>query len=112
MDCLFCKIISGAIPSQKVYESETVVAFKDINPQAPVHILIIPKIHIESLAEITEDTVGVTAEIMLVARQLAQEFHLGKGYRVITKVSDDGDQTVHHLQLHLLGGKKLTEQMC
>ncbi len=112
MDCLFCKIISGEIPSQKVYESETVVAFKDINPQAPVHILIIPKMHIDSLAEITEDTVGVTAEIMLVARQLAQEFHLGNGYRVITNVGDDGGQTVHHLHFHLLGGKKLSEQMC
>ncbi len=112
MDCLFCKIISGDIPSQKVYESETVVAFKDINPQAPVHILIIPKFHIESLAEITEDTVGVTAEIMLVAKQLAQEFSLGSGYRVITNIGDDGGQTVHHLHFHLIGGKKLSEQMC
>ena len=112
MDCLFCKIISGDIPSQKVYESETVVAFKDINPQAPVHILIIPKFHIESLAEITEDTVGVTAEIMLVAKQLAQEFSLGNGYRVITNIGDDGGQTVHHLHFHLIGGKKLSEQMC
>ncbi len=112
MDCLFCKIVAGEIPSEKVYESETVIAFKDINPQAPVHILIIPKMHIESLAAVTEDTVGVTAEIMLVARQLAQEFHLDNGYRVITNIGDDGGQTVHHLHFHLLGGKKLTEQMC
>ena len=67
---------------------------------------------VKSLAEITEDTVGVTAEIMLVARQLAQEFNLGNGYRVITNIGDDGGQTVHHLHFHLLGGKKLTEQMC
>ncbi len=112
MDCLFCKIVAGEIPSEKVYESETILAFKDINPQAPVHILIIPKMHIESLSAVTEDTVGVTAEIMLVARQLAQEFHLDNGYRVITNIGDDGGQTVHHLHFHLLGGKKLTEQMC
>ncbi len=112
MDCLFCKIVAGEIPSEKVYESETILAFKDINPQAPVHILIIPKMHIESLSAVTEDTVGVTAEIMLVARQLAQEFHLDSGYRVITNIGDDGGQTVHHLHFHLLGGKKLTERMC
>jgi len=112
MDCLFCKIIAGEIPSKKAYEDELVYAFHDIDPQAPVHILIIPKFHIESLAEITEDTVGVTAEIMLVAKQLAQEFSLGSGYRVITNIGDDGGQTVHHLHFHLIGGKKLSEQMC
>ena len=112
MDCLFCKIIAGEIPSTKVYEDELVFAFRDIDPQAPSHILIIPKFHIESLAEITEDTVGVTAEIMLVAKQLAQEFSLGNGYRVITNIGDDGGQTVHHLHFHLIGGKKLSEQMC
>lgn len=112
MDCLFCKIASGEIPCEKVYESETIMAFKDINPQAPVHILIIPKMHIESVAEINDDTVGVTAEIMLAARTLAQEYHLDNGYRIITNVGDDGGQTVHHLHFHLLGGKKLTEKMC
>lgn len=111
-DCLFCKIIDGEIPSEKVYESETVLAFKDINPQAPVHILVIPKFHIESLNEITEDNVGVIADIMLVVKQLAAEFNLQNGYRVVTNIGENGGQTVHHLHFHILGGEKLTEKMC
>lgn len=111
-DCLFCKIIDGEIPSEKVYESETVLAFKDINPQAPVHILVIPKIHIESLNDVTDDNIGVVAEVMLVAKQLAAEFNLQNGYRVVTNIGENGGQTVHHLHFHILGGEKLTEKMC
>ena len=111
-DCLFCKIIDGEIPSEKVYESETVLAFKDINPQAPVHILVIPKIHIESLNDVTADNIGVVAEVMLVAKQLAAEFNLQNGYRVVTNICENGGQTVHHLHFHILGGEKLTEKMC
>lgn len=111
-NCLFCKIINGEIPSEKVYESETILAFKDINPQAPVHILVIPKMHIESLNGINEDNIGVVADIMLVIKQLAEEFSLQSGYRVVTNIGDNGGQTVHHLHFHILGGEKLTEKMC
>ncbi len=111
-DCLFCKIINGEVPSEKVYESETILAFKDINPQAPVHILVIPKMHIESLNGINEDNIGVVADIMLVVKQLAEEFNLQNGYRVVTNIGDNGGQTVHHLHFHILGGEKLTEKMC
>lgn len=111
-DCLFCKIIDGEIPSEKVYESETILAFKDINPQAPVHILVIPKMHIESLNGINEDNIGIVADIMLVVKQLAEEFSLKSGYRVVTNIGEHGGQTVHHLHFHILGGEKLTEKMC
>ncbi len=111
MDCVFCKIISGEIPSEKVYESENVVAFKDINPMAPVHILIIPKVHIEGANALDADNVGVVSEIMLAARQLAESFNLDNGWRLVTNVGEDGGQTVKHLHFHLLGGKKLSVEL-
>ncbi len=111
-DCLFCKIAAGEIPSEKVYENERILAFKDINPQAPVHILVIPKAHFDSLDALTEDTADIVSEIMLVIKRLAEEFSLGAGYRVITNIGDNGGQTVHHLHFHLLGGLKLSEKMC
>ena len=111
MDCVFCKIISGEIPSEKVYESENVVAFKDINPMAPVHILIIPKVHIEGANTLDADNVGVVSEIMLAARQLAESFNLDNGWRLVTNVGEDGGQTVKHLHFHLLGGKKLSVEL-
>ena len=111
-DCLFCKIIRGEIPSTKVYEDEKILAFKDINPQAPVHILIIPKEHYDSVNALTEDTAPVVGDIMLVAKRLAEEFHLGNGYRVITNIGEDGGQPVKHLHFHLIGGVKLAERMC
>ncbi len=111
-DCLFCKIAAGEIPSEKVYENERILAFKDINPQAPVHILVIPKAHFDSLDALTEDTADIVSEIMLVIKQLAEEYSLGGGYRVITNIGDNGGQTVHHLHFHLIGGIKLSEKMC
>lgn len=111
-DCLFCKIAAGEIPSAKVFENERILAFKDINPQAPVHILIIPKEHFDSLNALDENSAGIVAEIMLTAKKLAAENGLGDGYRVITNIGDNGGQTVHHLHFHLLGGVKLSEQMC
>ncbi len=111
MDCVFCKIISGEIPSEKVYESENVVAFKDINPMAPVHILIIPKVHIEGANALDADNVGVVSEIMLAARQLAESFNLDNGWRLVTNVGENGGQTVKHLHFHLLGGKKLSVEL-
>ena len=111
-DCLFCKIVAGEIPSEKVYENERILAFKDINPQAPVHILVIPKAHFDSLDALTEDTAAIVSEIMLVIKRLAEEYSLGGGYRVITNIGDNGGQTVHHLHFHLIGGLKLSEKMC
>lgn len=111
-DCLFCKIVKGEIPSEKVFENETVLAFKDIHPQAPVHLLVIPKKHIDSLAALSEGDAALSAELLATASRLAKEFHLTNGFRVVTNVGEDGGQTVHHLHFHLLGGEKLTEKMC
>ena len=110
-DCLFCKIVSGEIPSTKVYETDKLLAFKDINPQAPVHILIIPKQHFDSVNALDEDSATIVGDIMLAAKQLAEEFHLEGGYRLITNIGDDGGQTVKHLHFHLIGGLKLSEKM-
>ncbi len=111
-DCLFCKIIAGEIPSTKVYEDDRILAFKDINPQAPVHILIIPKAHYDSVDALDENSAPIVGEIMLVAKRLAEEFHLDNGYRIITNIGENGGQTVKHLHFHLIGGVKLSEQMC
>ena len=111
MDCLFCKIIAGEIPSKKIYEDDSVYAFYDINPQAPVHFLVIPKAHIGSAGEITAGNSAVVAHIFEVIAKLASELGLANGFRVITTCGDDGAQTVKHLHFHVLGGKKLTEKM-
>ena len=110
-NCLFCKIIAGDIPSTKVYEDETVLAFRDIAPMAPTHILVIPKAHIGSVAEITGDNSGVVAHIFEVIPTIAKAEGLDGGYRVVSNCGDDAGQTVHHLHFHILGGKKLSEQM-
>ena len=110
--CLFCKIIAGDIPSTKVYEDETVYAFRDINPQAPTHILMVPKTHITSVAEVSainDALVGhMFAKIAEIARQEGLEEN---GYRVVSNVGEHGGQTVPHLHFHLLGGKKLPETL-
>lgn len=111
MDCIFCKIISGEIPSEKVFESDKVIAFKDINPMAPVHILIIPKEHIEGADKLDESNVSVAKDIMLVAKHLAKSFNLDNGWRLVSNVGEDGGQTVRHLHFHLLGGKKLSVEL-
>ncbi len=111
MDCLFCKIIAGEIPSKKVYEDDLVYAFYDINPQAPVHFLVIPKEHIESAGEITGENSAVIAHVFEVIAKLASELGLLNGFRVITNCGEDGAQTVKHLHFHVLGGKKLSEKM-
>ena len=111
MNCLFCKIIAGEIPSTKVYEDETILAFRDINPQAPTHILVIPKAHIPSVDGITAENSAVVAHIFEVIPQIAREEGLVNGYRVVSNCGDDAGQTVHHLHFHILGGKKLSEQM-
>ena len=102
MDCIFCKIISGDIPSEKVFENEKVLAFKDINPMAPVHILIIPKEHIDGADMLSDSNADIVKDIMLAAKQIAQSFNLDNGWRVVTNVGNDGGQTVRHLHFHLL----------
>ena len=110
-DCLFCKIIAGVIPSKKVYENENVYAFYDIAPQAPVHILVIPKTHIASADEVTAETANLVAAVFTAIPKIAEAAGLENGYRVITNVGEDGCQSVKHLHFHLLGGKKLSENM-
>ena len=107
-DCIFCKIINKEIPSAVVYEDEKVMAFKDINPVAPVHVLIIPKKHIGSMKEITEENAGILADIHLAANKIAQELGIHeKGFRLINNCGEDAGQTVFHLHYHLIGGTKL-----
>lgn len=106
-DCLFCKIADGSIPSKKVYEDEQVVAFYDINPQAKVHFLVVPKEHIASAAELTQADGALLGHIFEVIAGLVKETGLENGYRVISNVGEDAGQTVKHLHFHVLGGEKL-----
>lgn len=110
-DCLFCKIIGGEIPSTKVYEDEMVFAFRDIAPQAPTHILVIPKAHIESVNGVNAANSAVVAHIFEVIPQIAASEGLTNGYRVVSNCGDDACQSVHHLHFHILGGKQLSEKM-
>lgn len=111
MDCIFCKIIKGDIPSSKVYENEYVYAFRDINPQAPVHILVVPKEHIASVDEINAENSFLVAKIFEAVSEIAKVENLGGGYRVITNCGDDACQSVKHLHFHILGGAQLVERM-
>ena len=106
MDCLFCKIVVGDIPSTKVYEDEQILAFRDIAPAAPVHVLFIPKAHIAGVREITADNAAVVAHIFSVIPQVAKELGI-TDYRVVSNNGADAGQTVHHLHFHLLGGATL-----
>ena len=110
-DCLFCRIIAGEIPSTKVYEDETVFAFRDINPQAPTHILVIPKAHISSCDGVTAENSSVVAHIFEVIPQIAKAEGLVNGYRVVSNCGADAGQTVPHLHFHILGGKQLSLDM-
>ena len=109
MDCLFCKIGAGIIPSNKVYEDDTILAFYDIAPQAPVHVLVIPKCHIGSADEIRAENLDTVAYLWERIPKIAAKAGLGNGYRVITNVGEDGCQSVRHMHFHILGGKKLPE---
>lgn len=111
MDCLFCKIVAGDIPSTKVYEDETVLAFRDISPMAPTHILVIPKVHIDSVAQVNQENSGVIAHIFEVIAQIAQQEGLADGYRVVSNCGAHAGQTVKHLHFHILGGRELTLEM-
>ena len=106
-DCLFCKIAAGTIPAKKIFEDELALAILDINPQAPVHALVIPKKHVASLAETEASDKALLGHLLEVARELAVEQRLGQGYRVIINTGPHGGQTVDHLHLHLLGGRSM-----
>ena len=110
-NCLFCKIAAGQIPSTKVYEDDTILAFRDIAPQAPSHILVIPKVHIPSVDGVTEENSAVIAHIFTVIPKIAAQEHLEKGYRVVSNCGEHAGQTVPHLHFHILGGKPLALEM-
>lgn len=107
MDCIFCKIVAGSIPSKKVFEDDQVFAFHDIDPKAPTHILVIPKKHIASLAQTKPEDEGVLGCLLLTASEIAREQGLAKGYRVAISTGPEGGQTVDHIHLHLLGGRQM-----
>jgi histidine triad (HIT) family protein len=107
MDCIFCKIVAGEIPAKKLYEDEQVMAFADVNPQAPVHALIVPKRHIVSLGHVSRENAGLLGHLHAVASELAAKHALTNGYRTVINTGPDGGQTVGHLHVHLLGGRPM-----
>jgi histidine triad (HIT) family protein len=109
MDCIFCKIVNGDIPSNKVYEDDRVLAFHDIAPQMPVHVIVIPKMHIASAAEVNEENSAVIGHIFEVIPKIAKDLGLDNGFRIINNCGKDGGQTVGHIHFHILGGKTLGE---
>lgn len=108
MDCLFCKIVAGEIPSSPVHLDEKCYAFTDVHPQAPVHILVVPREHIDSLAEAKPEDTALLGHLLSKAAEIAEKKKLGNGYRVVVNTGADGGQTVGHLHLHLLGGRAMT----
>lgn len=110
-DCIFCKIAAGEIPANVVYEDEKVIAFHDLNPQAPVHVLVIPKVHIASCDEVTDENSDYVAAVFEAVNKVAKKLDLAQGYRVITNTGRHACQSVKHLHFHVLGGKQLSEQI-
>ena len=112
MDCVFCKIVEGSIPSKKVFETDTVLAFRDVNPVAPEHILIIPKKHIPTMNDVVEEDLPLIGEIMQAAQRIAEMLGIKeRGYRLVNNCNEEGGQSVYHLHFHLLGGKKLSHNL-
>ncbi|MDB1939559.1 histidine triad nucleotide-binding protein [Clostridium tertium] len=108
MDCIFCKIAEGEIPSKKLYEDEKVIAFHDISPEAPIHFLVIPKKHIKSVNEVSEENANIISHIFLVINKLVKELNIAEtGYRIVTNCGKDGGQTVDHMHFHVLGQREL-----
>ncbi len=107
-DCLFCKIVDGTIPASRIYEDEFCIGFPDINPQAPTHILVIPKQHISSTEKTVAKDSALMGHLMSTSAAIARKEGLDKGYRIVVNTGDDGGQTVNHLHLHLLGGRHMT----
>ncbi len=110
-DCIFCKIIDGSIPSKKAYEDDKILAFYDLEPQAPVHVLVIPKQHISCANDIDDSNSDVIAHIFTKIPEIAKSLGLDNGYRIVNNCGDDGCQSVMHMHFHILGGKKLSGQM-
>jgi histidine triad (HIT) family protein len=106
-DCIFCKIVSGTIPAKRLYEDHHVIAFADMNPQAPAHSLVIPKLHLGSLADAVPADRELLGQLLAGAAEVARQQGLGKGYRVVINTGEDGGQTVSHLHLHVLGGRAM-----
>ena len=107
-NCLFCKIINGDITAKKVYENEHIIAFNDIDPKAPVHILVIPKKHIRSINELNSSDINLAGEIILAAKKIAKDQGVdSKGFRVVFNTNDDGGQTVYHIHMHIMGGRQM-----
>ncbi len=106
--CIFCRIVSGEIPSTRVHEDEDVIAFRDLAPQAPTHILVIPKVHIESAAHLSPENEALAGRLLLVAGEVARGAGLdARGYRIVTNIGEEGGQSVGHLHLHVLGGRSM-----
>lgn len=113
MECVFCRIVAGELPGDTLYQDDQIMAFRDINPLAPVHVLIIPKRHITSLAALADDETTIIGHMVRVANQLArQEGVAEKGYRLVISSGEDGGQVVPHLHMHLLGGRRLSDRLC
>lgn len=110
-DCIFCKIVDGSIPSKKVYEDEKILAFCDLEPQAPVHVLVIPKEHICCTDAVNEENVGNIAHIFTKIPEITKSLGLTNGYRIVNNCGEDGCQSVKHMHFHILGGKKLNGTM-
>lgn len=107
-DCIFCKLALGEIKTDMVYEDESIACFKDANPVAPVHLLVVPKKHIESLNQLNEEDLELMGHIMLKIKDIAKDIGLENGYRVIINTGEDGQQTVKHLHVHIIGKRKMT----
>lgn len=107
MDCIFCKIVRGEIPAKKLHEDEKALVFADVNPQAPVHLLVIPREHLSSLAEAEAEHTALLGHLMATAAAVAKEQGLSRGFRVVVNSGPDGGQTVDHLHLHVLGGRAM-----
>ena len=111
-ECIFCRIVAGEVPSDIVYQDEDFLAFRDISPQAPTHVLVIPKTHITSLAELTEGQQGLVGRLIIIAKNLAEKEGIAEGgYRLVINCGPDGGQVVPHLHLHIIGGRRLKDKL-
>ena len=106
-DCLFCRIVADELPSDRVYEDDHVIAFRDIHPQAPTHVLVVPRLHVPDIDTLGEDDAGLLTALFVAVRRVAEQERLAKGYRVVTNVGAESGQSVFHLHLHLLGGRPM-----
>ncbi len=113
MDCIFCRIVAGKVPSQVIYQDEEIFAFRDINPMAPTHVLVIPKKHIDSLADVADGETPLIGRMVKIANRIAREEAVAEsGYRLIISSGKEGGQIVPHLHMHLLGGRNLSSKLC